>query len=91
MPATVKQILEAIRWFSLEVRNPRNDGWVQQAYRDHLLTIQQNVNEAITNVNEPGAAIPRVVTTGSNGQKWWDATPIAHAVAAPDITSDPDE
>jgi|LWDU01.1.fsa_nt_gi hypothetical protein len=95
MPATVKQILESIRWFSLEARNPRNDGWVQQAYRDHLLTIQQNVNEAIADVNEPRAAIPRVVTAGPNeSKKWWDAkgeTSIAHAVAAPDIITDRDE
>jgi hypothetical protein len=85
MRPTVKEILEGIRWFSLEARNPRNDGWTQEAYREHLLTIQKNVNEAIANVNEPGAAIPRVVTTVPGEPKWWSVTPAAHAVTAPDI------
>lgn len=82
---TVKDILEMIRWLSIEARNPRNDGWTQKAYRQHLLTIQENVNEAIDDVNKPGAAIPRVVATVPGEPKWWDATPAAHAVAAPEI------
>ena len=88
---TVKEILETIRWLSSEARNPRNDGWTQKAYREHLLTIQENVNEAIANVNKPGATIPRVVATVPGEPKWWDATPAAHAVTAPGDVPHSDE
>jgi len=82
---TVNQILEGIRELASEARNPRNDGWTQEAYREHLLTIQKNVNEAIANVNEPGATIPLVLAPMPGEPKWWSVTPAAHAVTAPDI------
>lgn len=82
---TVKDILETIQRLSLEARNPRNDSWTQKAYRQHLLTIQENVNEAIACVNELGATVPRVVATVPGEPKQYSTSPAAHAVAAPEI------
>mgnify|MGYP001414206255 CR=1 FL=1 len=36
---SLKDILTAIRKWSIEAKNPRNDGWVQKGYEDKIKRI----------------------------------------------------
>lgn len=33
---SIEEILKALKSWSLEVKNPRNDGWVKKSYEDKI-------------------------------------------------------
>lgn len=41
---TEDEVLKTIREWKAEVRNPRNDGWVQGSYADKLRRIRDELN-----------------------------------------------
>jgi hypothetical protein len=44
-PPSLRDILKQIRLWKSEVRNPRNDGWVQSSYADKLRTLRDELNQ----------------------------------------------
>ena len=43
----VKRLIAELQWWLLEAKNFRNDGWVQQGYKDKLLAVHAVTTAAI--------------------------------------------
>ena len=42
---TLTEILHTLDYWWAEVNNPRNDGWVQQGYRDKIVAVLKSLEE----------------------------------------------
>jgi len=43
--ASLTDILHTLDYWWAEVNNPRNDGWVQQGYRDKIVAVRKSLEE----------------------------------------------
>ena len=42
---SLTEILHTLDYWHAEANNPRNDGWVQQGYKDKILAVRKSLEE----------------------------------------------